>query len=145
MLKKILLVLPLVASLSCTDAWGGFCVEGDCLNGRGVYQWGNGATFDGQFVDGVPDGEGIFLTADKQKFNVVYKDGEPVKTTAYSEKEEAVKARQQEAKRYNKVGSEYFKKKDYKSAIFFFNKAITKWPNNAEFHKNYQKAKDELK
>ncbi len=144
MMKKMLLVLPFVFFISSMDAWAGFCQEGDCLNGRGIYRWSNGSNFAGQFKDGVPDGEGVFTTSDKKRFNVAYKGGKPVKTTPYSKEDEAVKARQREAKKYNHAGSEYYKKKDYKSAIFFFNKAITKWPNNAEFHKNYQKAKDKL-
>ncbi|MBU0482484.1 MAG: hypothetical protein KKG47_15435 [Proteobacteria bacterium] len=141
---KKTLFLVLIILLSASTAWGGYCREGNCLNGTGVYQWADGSSFSGRFADGVPDGEGVFISKDKQRFMVVYKKGQPVTSTPYSEEDEALKERQREAQKFNLAGSEYFKKGDYKSAIFFFNKAITKWPNNKEFHENYRKAKEKI-
>ena len=141
MMKKMLLLLPLVLFFSPIISWAGFCQEGNCLNGRGVYRWNNGSTFAGEFKDGVPEGEGVFTTGENQKYNVVNKNGKPVETKVYSEEEEAFKERQREARKFNMAGVEFLKKKDYESAIFFFNKAITKWPDNPEFHDNYRRAK----
>lgn len=36
------------------------CISGDCTNGTGKFQFSNGATYEGQFVDGMRHGEGTF-------------------------------------------------------------------------------------
>lgn len=36
------------------------CVTGDCKNGKGVFKFSNGATYEGQFVDGMRHGDGTF-------------------------------------------------------------------------------------
>ena len=56
--------------------------------------------------------------------------------------EEALKKRHEEAEKYNAAGLIYLQRKNYESAIFFFNKAITFWPDNPSYHRNYHRAKE---
>lgn len=122
-------------------AMAGSCLEGDCQNGIGTYQWNDGSKFTGRFAVADPDGEGIYTDADGNEFHVTYQDGRPVASTPITKEEKERKAKQREAERYNEAGVMYLNKKDTLSAIFFFNKAITLWPDNPEFHKNYRAAK----
>jgi len=39
------------------------CVEGDCENGKGVYQWADGDKYEGHFLNGEFDGEGTYYWA----------------------------------------------------------------------------------
>lgn len=122
-------------------AWAGTCLEGDCRGGYGTFQWNDGAKFTGNFFSGDPDGQGIYTDPDGNEFHVNYQEGRPVATTPITKEEKERKARQQEANRYNEAGLMYLRKKDMVSAIFFFNKAITLWPENQDFHRNYRAAK----
>lgn len=122
-------------------AMAGSCLEGDCQNGIGTYQWNDGSKFTGRFAVADPDGEGIYTDADGNEFHVTYQDGRPVASTPVTKEEKERKAKRREAERYNEAGVMYLNKKDMLSAIFFFNKAITLWPDNPEFHKNYRAAK----
>jgi predicted amidohydrolase len=122
-------------------ATAGTCLEGDCQNGYGTFQWNDGSKFSGHFAVADPDGEGIYTDADGNEFHVTYQDGRPVASTPITKEEKERKARQREAERYNEAGLTFLRKKDNLSAIFFFNKAITLWPDNPVFHKNYRMAK----
>lgn len=122
-------------------AWAGTCLEGDCRSGYGTFQWNDGAKFTGNFYGGDPDGQGIYTDPDGNEFHVTYQEGRPVATIPITKEEKERKARQREAERYNEAGLIYLRKKDMVSAIFFFNKAITLWPENQDFHRNYRAAK----
>ena len=143
MIKNILPVLVLLIFLSAVDVSAGVCLKGDCLNGEGVYMWDNGSTFAGSFKHGSPEGEGLYTTPEKMKYIVTYRDGKPIETSAYSEEEEELEKRRKDARKFNQAGLEFYRQKKYQSAIIFFNKAISLWPDNPEFHKNYKKAKEQ--
>jgi len=131
-----------VLLLTATTALAGECLQGDCRDGTGTYRWHDGSTFTGSFVNGNPDGQGEYVDSHGSKFHVLYVDGEPVTSSPVTPEEEVIKARRLEAQKYNEAGLLYLRKKDYESAIFFFNKAITFWPDNPAYLQNYHLAKE---
>jgi len=128
--------------LTATTVLAGECAQGNCRNGFGTYIWHDGSTFTGSFVNGKPDGEGKYVDPGGRKFHILYVDGEPVTSTPVTPEEEAIEHRHKEAERYNEAGLLYLQKKEYESAIFFFNKAITYWPDNPNYLRNYHLAKE---
>jgi hypothetical protein len=138
--RIIILVAGLLLILGGA-AVAGTCLEGDCQNGIGVFQWNDGSKFSGHFAVGDPDGEGVYSDPDGNDYHVTYQDGRPVASAPITKEERELKARRQEAEKYNEAGLLYLNKKDIVSAIFFFNKAITLWPDNPTYHSNYRKAK----
>jgi tetratricopeptide (TPR) repeat protein len=140
MTRTIILFFLLLSTAGA--AWAGSCLQGDCRNGWGKYRWNDGSTFTGSFVNSNPDGEGEYADPAGHKYHVLYLDGAPVTSTPVTVEDEALKRRQIEARRYNEAGLIYLGKKDFESAIFFFNKAITLWPSNPAYHQNYHRAKE---
>jgi tetratricopeptide (TPR) repeat protein len=130
--------------LSTTTAWAGNCLNGDCRYGVGTFRWNDGSTFTGHFVNGNPDGEGRYSDPAGHKYHVLYVDGEPVNSVPVTAEDEALEIRQSEAAKYNAAGLIYLQRKDFESAIFFFNKAITLWPDNPAYHRNYHLAKKRI-
>jgi len=122
-------------------AVAGSCLEGNCLDGRGIFQWNDGSKFEGGFASSDPNGEGIYTDPDGNEYHVTYQEGRPVSTTAITKEERERTARRKEAEKYNAAGLTCLGKKDNISAIYYFNKAITLWPENPEFNKNYRVAK----
>lgn len=55
------------------------CLEGNCQDGSGTFQWDDGTKFTGNFVNGTPDGTGIYIDLNGNEFTVTYKDGQPIK------------------------------------------------------------------
>lgn len=122
-------------------ALAGSCLEGNCLDGRGIFQWNDGSKFEGGFASSDPNGEGIYTDPDGNEYHVTYQEGRPVSTTPITKEEKERTAKRKEAGKYNAAGLICLGKKDNLSAIFYFNKAITLWPENPEFHRNYRAAK----
>lgn len=122
-------------------AGAGTCLEGNCQDGNGTFQWNDGSKFTGAFANSDPNGEGIYTDPDGNGFHVTYQEGRPVATKAITKEEKKLMADRKEAEKYNEAGLAFLHKKDLISAIFYFNKAITLWPDNPEFHKNYRTAK----
>ena len=122
-------------------ATAGTCLEGNCQDGSGTFQWTDGSKFSGSFVSSDPNGEGIYTDPDGNEFHVTYQEGRPVATKAITKEEKKLMADRKEAEKYNEAAMAFVRKKDLVSAIFYFNKAITLWPDNPEFHKNYRAAK----
>jgi len=122
-------------------ALAGNCLEGNCKNGHGTFQWNDGSKFSGPFASNDPNGEGIYTDPDGNEFHVTYQEGRPVATTPITQEEKAQRISHQEAEKFNDAGLIFLGKKDILSAIYYFNKAITLWPDNPEFHKNYRTAK----
>ena len=60
------------------------CASGDCLNGRGVYQFASGARYEGQFVRGKRQGQGRLELSDgviyEGQFQQDYRQGTGVQT-----------------------------------------------------------------
>jgi len=54
------------------------CLRGNCQDGNGTIQWDDRAKFTGTFVNGTPDGAGIYTDPSGRDFNVTYRDGKPV-------------------------------------------------------------------
>jgi len=144
-MKKLTQAIFVLIVLAGSQAWAGKCLEGDCRNGQGVFLWDDGSRFIGGFVNGEPDGEGIFVSKEQQRYKIVYKDGRPSTAEPLSEEDEYQKQIKKEALRYNEAGNVYFQKGDYLSAIHFYNKAITLWPDNKVFHDSYWRAKSKIK
>lgn len=57
-----------------TDVQTG-CVEGDCLQGTGIFAYANGVSYEGQFANGKPNGEGVFVYEDESRYEGMVKDG----------------------------------------------------------------------
>lgn len=136
------IILASLWLLVAAAAEAGTCLEGDCQNGVGTFQWNDGSKFTGNFAVGDPDGQGTYTDPDGNEYRVTYQDGRPVASEPITKEEKERKARQREAEKYNEAGLIYLGKKDRVSAIFFFNKAITLWPDNPVYHSNYKKAKE---
>lgn len=135
------MILAAILLLVGEVAGAGSCLEGDCQDGGGTFQWNDGSKFSGSFVGGDPSGEGIYTDPDGKEYHVTYQEGRPVVTRAITPEEKKLTADRKEAEKYNEAGLTFLRKKDLVSAIFYFNKAITLWPDNPEFHKNYRVAK----
>lgn len=54
------------------------CLEGNCRDGSGTFQWDDGSRFTGSFVNGAPEGQGIYTDPNGRDYMVTYKDGKPV-------------------------------------------------------------------
>ncbi|MCW8966633.1 MAG: hypothetical protein OQK82_08120 [Candidatus Pacearchaeota archaeon] len=72
-----------VSACSVTRSLNFSCVEGDCNNGYGVYVWGDGSRYEGEWKDGLmhngtytwPDGTkyvGKFENGEKSVFGTMY-------------------------------------------------------------------------
>jgi len=59
-------LIMIVAALTVTVAQT--CIEGDCVNGKGTYEYPSGAKYIGEFKDGKIHGEGIFYYSDGRKY-----------------------------------------------------------------------------
>jgi SH3-like domain-containing protein len=46
----------------------GKCIEGDCVNGKGIYFFSNDEKFDGEFKNGEINGDGIYTYLDGSKY-----------------------------------------------------------------------------
>ncbi len=139
---RILIACMSLLLLSTTPVWAGSCLQGDCQNGWGIYRWDDGSTFTGAFQEGSPDGQGEYIDRTGRKYHALYVDGQPVRTTPVTEAEEKMQQRHLDAERFNDAGVEWLQKRDYASAIYFFNKAISLWPDNPVFLQNYHRAKN---
>lgn len=51
------------------------CQSGDCVYGKGYRKYSNGMNYEGQFKDGVEDGEGTMYMSDGSKFVGFFKQG----------------------------------------------------------------------
>lgn len=122
-------------------ACAGTCLEGNCQDGFGTFQWSDGSKFTGTFASSAPYGEGIYTDPEGNEFHVTYQDGRPVTTTPVTKEEREQRLNHRQAEKYNAAGLVFLEKKDMLSAIYYFNKAITLWPDNPEFHRNYRVAK----
>ncbi len=58
MRKATALVIGMIAISSVAY---GQCVKGDCQDGYGIYEYGNGSVYEGNFVDGLRAGWGCYL------------------------------------------------------------------------------------
>lgn len=140
MSKKVVFLLAWIL-LPGSAAWAGNCLEGNCQNGRGTFQWADGSKFSGHFASNDPDGEGLYTDPDGNEFHVTYQEGRPVATIPVTREEKELRLKHQEAEKYNAAGLICLGKKDNLSAIFYFNKAISLWPDNQEYNSNYRRAK----
>jgi len=66
----IFCILPLMAL-----ADGGECIEGDCLNGEGIYLFPNDDKYDGEFKNGEITGDGVYTYPDKSKYTGEFANG----------------------------------------------------------------------
>lgn len=61
------------------QSWEGLFINGVINNGSGVFHWGDeGDKFEGQWVDGLPDGAGILIYSDGTRKEAVFSNGYPV-------------------------------------------------------------------
>ena len=60
-MKKLFLITTLY--LFSSISWSQECVEGDCQDGSGVYEWADGSRYISQFKNGNPYGEAKIIMA----------------------------------------------------------------------------------
>jgi hypothetical protein len=51
------------------------CIEGDCVNGRGIYIYSDGSEYIGEFKDDLPNGQGTQIYPDGGRYIGEFKDG----------------------------------------------------------------------
>ncbi len=74
-MKNIILLSTLflfVATLASAQ-----CVSGDCKDGQGVFEYGDGSKYEGTFKDAKRDGQGTLIFADDRKYIGEWKNGRP--------------------------------------------------------------------
>ena len=69
-MKKIFFLFCLIPFITFSQ-----CISGDCKNGPGVYLWENGDKFEGEFVNGQPEGKGSYNFIEGDKYVGQFKDG----------------------------------------------------------------------
>jgi len=53
----------------------GKCIEGDCLNGEGIYLFPNGDKYDGEFKNGEITGDGVYTYPDRSQYTGEFANG----------------------------------------------------------------------
>ena len=76
MTKRFLIIL--VALLWC-NVGVAECIEGNCINGQGTYNWNNGNSYVGEFKDHERHGQGTYTLADGTILSGTWENGEPGK------------------------------------------------------------------
>ena len=51
------------------------CIEGDCQNGNGTYDYSTGVKYVGEWKDGRKHGQGVFFNADGKRYEGEWKKG----------------------------------------------------------------------
>jgi len=65
-MKKLFLITTLC--LFSSVSWSQECVEGDCQDGSGVYEWADGSRYISQFKNGTPYGEAKIIMANGDEY-----------------------------------------------------------------------------
>ena len=47
------------------------------MNGNGIYEWPNGRTYEGEYINGIKEGKGIFKWSNGKIFDGYFKNGNP--------------------------------------------------------------------
>ena len=55
------------------------CIEGDCNNGHGTYEWENGDIYVGEFKDDKKHGRGTYIFADGKIVKGIFKEDKLIK------------------------------------------------------------------
>jgi SH3-like domain-containing protein len=77
-LKKILFHLILLTFCflpTITSGGDSKCIEGNCINGRGIYLYSNGEKYDGEFKNGELSGHGTYTYLDGSKYEGEFANG----------------------------------------------------------------------
>lgn len=65
-----------MSELACKWPGGeGKCISGDCMNGKGTYQYPFGGTYEGQWKDGKFHGQGTYTIPYYGKYTGEYREG----------------------------------------------------------------------
>ena len=77
-MKSILFILTLVLFLNITNSVGAFegiCIQGNCNNGYGIFAFGDGRVYEGQWKKGLFDGMGKLIFISGSKYTGEFKKG----------------------------------------------------------------------
>ena len=74
-LPLFLIFLSILLTPSLTLGEDGKCIEGDCVNGKGIYLYSSGEKYEGQFKNGKLHGRGILNFPDGNKYIGQFKNG----------------------------------------------------------------------
>ena len=89
-MKKLSLYIFLVL-MFCNVGFADECIEGDCINGYGIYTWTDGSKYVGEYKDDKRHGLGTFTWADGTKYVGGYKDSQPFGYGILIENEKEIK------------------------------------------------------
>lgn len=73
MRKLLFISISILLITSCVNETG--CIQGDCQNQNSIYVWKNGDIYQGEFVDGLFNGQGTITSSDGYSYIGEWKDG----------------------------------------------------------------------
>ena len=68
-MRKLLTILIVVLSTQFSFNLSAECIEGNCVNGQGTYNYANGDQYIGEHKDGKYHGQGTYTFADWEQFH----------------------------------------------------------------------------
>jgi hypothetical protein len=74
-MKKLATLLLFIIPFASNAQIKAECISGNCVNGKGIYKFANGAEYDGDFADSLMSGFGVIVWQNKDKYLGDFKAG----------------------------------------------------------------------
>ena len=75
-MRKLFTILIVVLSTQFSFNLSAQCIEGNCVNGQGTYNYDNGYQYSGEWKDGKYHGQGTYTYGDGTSDKGIWEDGE---------------------------------------------------------------------